>query len=58
MIAHLFDDFIIISRIGDDGHGRMVLGRRPQHRRASDINVFDGMIQTDVGFGDGLFKRV
>ncbi len=41
VLIHVADQFLIILDIGDNGHKSMVLGRRADHRRAANINVFD-----------------
>ena len=36
----------------------MVLGGAAKHRRTADVDVFDGVVRSDVGLGDGGFKGV
>ncbi|MEY3532269.1 MAG: hypothetical protein RI979_293, partial [Pseudomonadota bacterium] len=54
---HLVDQLRVIGRIGDHGDKAVVLGRCPDHCRATDVDVFDagGVIGA---LGDGFFERV
>ena len=54
---HLIDQLRVIGRIGHHGDKAVVLGRRPDHCRAADVDVFDagGVIGA---LGHGFFERV
>ena len=56
--GNLFGDFSIVSRVDDHCDAVMILRGAAKHGRAADIDVFDGVVQGDVGFGDGLFERI
>ena len=47
----------IIAGIGDDGHGLEVLGGASNHRRSSDVDLFDGLFQGDLARGS-ILKRI
>ena len=49
---------VIVGRVADDDHVLVVLGRRTQHGRAADIDVFDRVFQGAIGLGDGALERV
>ena len=36
----------------------MILGRGADQRRAADVNVLDGILESRGGVGDGLLKRI
>ena len=36
----------------------MILRRRAQHRRATDVDVLDRVIKGAIGFGDGGLERI
>jgi hypothetical protein len=42
---------------GDDGDRRVVLGRRPHHRRSADVDLLDALVDARSG-RDGLAERV
>ena len=43
---------------GDDGHIFEVLGRRANHGRAADVDVFDQVTEGDAGLRGGFLKRI
>ena len=55
---HLFGDGGVIGGRSDDRHVLKILGRRADHRRPADINVFDQFFKVHAGLGRGLLKRV
>ena len=56
--AQLRQHGVIVGRIADDDHVLVVLGRRTQHGRATDIDVFDRVFQGAIGLGDRALERV
>ncbi len=48
----------VVAGIDHNGHVFVVLGRRADHGRAADVDVFDGGRQVTAGFVDGGFERV
>ncbi len=58
VLLHLVHDLGIIRRVHDHGHVLVVLGRGPQQRGAADVDVFDGVLQSAIGFGNGLLELV
>ena len=55
---HFFQDGAIICRVGDDADKGIILGRRPEHGRSADIDVFDGRLQGAAFFRHGFFKLI
>jgi hypothetical protein len=51
-------DCDVVCRVDHDGHMRMILGGAPQHRRPSNINIFDGSGEVTVRLGDSGAKGV
>ena len=39
-------DPLVVGRVHDDGDGREILGRGPQHGGAADVDVLQGVVQT------------
>ena len=48
----------VIGRIANDDHVLVVLGRRTQHGRTADVDVFDRVFQLALVFGHGLLERI
>ena len=48
----------IVVRVDHHHDVLMILGRRPQHGRAPDIDVFNRFLESTVRFGNGRFERV
>ncbi len=44
--------------IGDDGDGAVIFGGGADHRGAADVDVFDRLVKSAVGLGDGLLEGV
>ena len=53
-----FGDPLVVGRVDDDGDGREILGRGPQHRGAADVDVFQGVVQRDIGLADGFHEGI
>jgi hypothetical protein len=56
--GNLFADFSVIRRVDDDGDAVVVFGGAAKHGGAADVDIFDGVVQGDIGFGDSLFEGV
>ena len=56
--VNLIDYAVVVARVNHDGDIGVVLGRCPDHGRASYIDVLDRVFQAAVFVGDGRFKRV
>ena len=54
----LLQDLAILPGVGGDGREGMVLGRRADHRRAADIDLFDGLIERHARLADRGFERI
>ncbi len=52
------EDLRIVRRIAHDRHVGPVLGGRTQHRGTADVDVLDGVLHLDAGFGDRLAERI
>ena len=50
--------FLVVGRIHQDGHGRMVFRRGPQHRWPADIDVLQRFFDADIRPSDRLAKRI
>ena len=48
----------VVCGIGQDDDEGVVLGRSPQQRGATDVDVLQGVLQGHVGLGDGGLERV
>ncbi len=48
----------IVAGVHHDRDRRMILGRRPQHGRSANIDVFNGVRQGAIGLGDRGFKWI
>jgi len=48
----------IVIGIDHHAHPRMVLGRRAQHRRTADVDVFDRLVVTAIGSRHGCRERI
>ena len=57
-IGDLVSDPLVVRRIHDHGHRREVLGRCPEHRRPSDVDVLEGVVQRYIRFADGLDEGI
>ncbi len=57
-VAQLIEHTLVVARVDDDGRERAVLGRRPDHRRAADVDVLDHLVLGRVAARDGLLERV
>ena len=49
---------LVVARVHDDGRECAVLGGRPDHRRAADVDVLDHLLLRGVAARDGLLERV
>ena len=58
VIAHRFQDGVVIARVHHHGDRFVILGRAPNHGGPADIDLFDGFRQGDVRFRDRRFKRI
>lgn len=58
MLGQGIDDGAVLVRAGGDGHVAIVLGRRAQHRRPADVDVFDRLLQRAAGAGHGGLERI
>ena len=56
--ADVLEHVRVIRGIDDDGDGAVVLGGAAEHGGAADVDVLDGLLEGDVGFGDGLLEGV
>src|SRR5215470_14251894 len=54
----LLCDRRVIIGIDDNGDVVVVLGRRTDHRRAADVDVFDRLLHRHVGFFNRLAERI
>ena len=48
----------VVGRIDDDGDVFPVFGRRADHRRAADVDVFNRVFERAIGLGHGLRERI
>ena len=55
---HVPDDHLVLVRVGDDGDGLVVLGRRTDHGRAADVDVLHDVIEGGALLENGLFERI
>ena len=56
-VGHTLGDQGVIGRIGDDGHGGVVLGRATHHGGAADVDLLDGVGFVGAG-AHGVGERV
>src|SRR5262252_17471 len=56
-IEFIGDRWVIIG-IDDHGDVVVILGRRADHRRAADVDVFDRLLHRHVGFLNRLAERI
>ena len=49
---------IVIAGVDHHRHRGEILGRRPQHRRPADVDVFQRLIQRNTGAADGVGKGI
>ena len=52
VVPHFIQNPSVVAGIDHHGDRRVVLGRRPQHRRPANIDVLDGIGQRAVRLGD------
>ena len=57
-LAQLLQHALVVGRVDDDRRERMVLGGRPDHRRAADVDVLDDLLLVRVAARDGLLERI
>jgi hypothetical protein len=58
LARQLIEDRRVASRRGDDRDVRVVLGRRPDHRGAADVDLLDELVPRDPGPVGGRGERV
>src|SRR5205823_3515349 len=58
VLAHVFQNAVVIGRIDHDRDRFVVFGRAPNHRRPADVDVLDRLGQGHVRFLDGLLERI
>ena len=56
-VGHAGGDQCIIGRVGDDGHGGVVLGRAAHHGGTADVDLLDGIGLVGAG-AHGVGERV
>ena len=44
MLVHVREHALVILDIDHHGHMRVVLRRRPDHRRAADVDILDAVV--------------
>src|SRR5881296_3167753 len=54
----LVEDRGVLRRRGDDGHARVVLRPRPDHRRSADVDLLDRLVARHAGPDHGLLERI
>ena len=57
-VAHRSEHTVVICCIDHDGYGSVVLRRRTEHRGTTDVDVLNGQLKGDVGFGHSCLKWV
>ncbi len=55
---HFSQHPVVIAGIHHYGHRRVILGRRPQHSRPADVDVFNRVGQRAVRLGDRGLERI
>jgi len=58
MTCQLVDHRGILLRVGQDGHERAVLGRRPHQRRSADVYVLHNLGVSGAGLRHRRLERV
>ena len=48
----------VLGRIDHDDHVLMVFGRGADHRRTTDVDLLDRVVERDAGLADGCFKWI
>lgn len=54
----LLEELGVVSGVGEDSHTLVVLGRSAEQSHTTDINLLDGLVDSDVHLGDGLLEGV
>ena len=55
---HFRQHHAVVGWIADHDHVLVILGRRAQHGRAADVDVFDGVVERAVFLGNSCLERV
>ena len=54
----LFHDTTIVGRIDHYGHTFVIFCSCTDHRRTADIDIFNGIFERAIGFGNGSFEGI
>jgi hypothetical protein len=58
VIAQAFEDVIVVARVNDHGHAAIIFRCAAEHGGSADVDLFDGLLESDVSLGDSLLERV